>query len=116
MKEINNKYVWLTKKEYVNEFRWFYKLMYYLGCLEMKKWHYKGKPRQVYSGGHYRSLWGFRFWNPISWLFIVFLFISSLLRNIIIAFGETLKDILYFNRQEVYIYKSLIKNKEYGKE
>lgn len=114
MKESNNKkYVWLKERDYVSKFRWFYKLMYYLGCLEMKKWKKFHNSKQVYMGGAYYSIWGFRFWNPITWLFIVFLFLGSLLSNIVIAFGKTLEDILYFNRQKVLVDKILIKNKDY---
>jgi len=64
-------------------------------------------------GGAYYSIWGFRFWNPMTWLFIIFLFFGSLLSNIVIAFGKALEDILYFNRQTVLVDKKLIKNKDY---
>lgn len=110
--DVEKKYVWLKKSDYIKEFTRFYKVMYYLGCIKFKPWEkYMGKPYQIHSGGFYRARAGFRLWNPLSLLLIVVLFILLLMLNIFEACVKTFKETLEINNQEVSIGKNLKKVK-----
>ena len=108
--DVEKKYVWLKKSDYIEELKPFYKVMYYLGCFEFKPWKkYKGKPYQIHVGGFYRVKMGFRLWNPLGLILCIALFLLLFGLNLIEAFQNTFKGIVELNNQEHSINKNLEK-------
>jgi len=120
----NKKYVWLKKKEYVKAMDRFSKFLYYLGILKQKRWRKAAKeycgtkdtdpdkrPYQIYSGIHYSSVFGLRWWNPLTWIFISICLIIGIAKTIIEAFQDIdLKNDLEI---EVHVNKKLIEKNNY---
>lgn len=108
--DVEKKYVWLKKSDYIEELKPFHKVMYYLGCFEFKPWKkYKGKPYQIHVGGFYRVKMGFRLWNPLGLILCIVLFLLLFGLYLIEAFQNTFKGIVELNNQELSINKNLEK-------
>lgn len=106
--DVEKKYVWLKKSDYIEELKLFHKVMYYLGCLKFKPWKkYKGKPYQIHAGGFYRAKMGFRLWNPLGLILCIVLSLLLFSLHLIEAFQNTFKEIIELNNQEVSINKNL---------
>lgn len=116
----NKKYVWLKRKEYVKEMDKFGKFMYYLGILEQKRWRktareYCGtkdvnpdeRPYQIHSGIHYSSVFGPRWWNPLTWIFISICLVIGIVKTI----KESIQGIDFEKdlELEIYVNKPLVK-------
>ena len=64
-------------------------------------------------GGFYRARFGFRLWNPITWLFLIPLFLIDFAIHTFNGLINTVNDIFSLNNQEVSVNKPLKKNKDY---
>ena len=111
--------VWLEKKDFIKEFNKFYKVMYYLGALKIKRFklsylqgrYYKEEkddklPYQLYSGGNYRMLYTFRLWNPISWPIALLMFLVNFFKYGYEGIVDTVKAIK--DGDEVIVSKPLL--------
>lgn len=117
----NKKYVWLKKKEYVKAMDKFGKFLYYLGILKQKRWRKEAKeycgtkdtdpderPYQIYSGFHYSSVFGLRWWNPLTLICVSVCLIIAIFKVVV----EFIKDIDWDRdlELEVHVNKPLINN------
>ncbi len=114
----NKKYIWPKKKEYVKGMDKACKLLYYLGILKQVRWSKTSKgyvgttdagrderPYQIHSGTHYGSVFGPRWWNPLTWIFVSIALIIGACKAIV----EFIQDIDWKKELEVevHIYKPL---------
>lgn len=103
------------EREFVKKLNKLSRAFYYLGCLEPKRWKprksliYNGtNKRQVYSkaGGTYCMHFGFRWWNPLTIILVVTLFIIGLLIDVFKFVTKECADIFKeSNLIEVSIFK-----------
>lgn len=108
MGKSKRKYIWPKKPEYVSEMNMFGKMLYYLGAIKQKRFkNYEGNPYHIYVGGSYRSVFGLRWWNPLSIVVGVLFFTLALIGNIFNAFVESFDVISELNRQVISLDKPL---------
>lgn len=104
------KYIWLKTKDYVKRMDSIFKILYWLGIIEQKRWKEPAKnyyaadreggehPYQIHSGGFYRAKFGFRWWNPLTYIAVIILIIIGLLRTLCIStviFAGEVKEGIY---------------------
>ena len=112
MNSIENKDELLKTSDFVREFKTFYKILYYLGCLKQKRFlNIEGHPYQYCSNAYYNALFTFRLWNPISIIVICMLWVLLFLLNIAESFVNTNNDIADMNNTHIKIRKPTIKLK-----
>lgn len=112
------KYIWPKKKEYVKGMDKVCKFLYYLGIFKQVRWSktskgYAGttdagpdeRPYQIHSGTHYSSVFGPRWWNPLTWIFVGLALIIGMCKAIV----EFIQDIDWKREleMEVHVYKPL---------
>ena len=79
-------------KKFVKEFKTPYKVLYYLGCIKHKGWKDNGQT----------AIFGFRLWNPLSWIVLTSFFLVMLTTRFIFELiPETVGDTRRYNKQEV---------------
>jgi hypothetical protein len=102
---MSSKYIWLKKKDYIKRSGSIAKFLYYTGIIKQKRWNEPAKnyyaadkegderPYQIHSGGFYRARFGFRWWNPLTYVFIIIAGIIGWLRFVCEATKEFIKQL-----------------------
>ena len=112
MESIGNKDELLKTSDFVREFKTFYKILYHLGCLKLKRFNnIEGCPYQYHSNAYYNAMFTFRMWNPISIVVICMLFVVLLLLNMAESVADTKNDLVGMNNMQIRIRKPTIKLK-----
>jgi hypothetical protein len=112
MEQKKREYVWLKKSDYLKE-SLLLKILYYLGvyrfldCTKIISSTSLVAPDniQFHSGGFYRVYMGLRWWNPLTWLFIIILTILVFFVEGISGLKKMFKD----NCKELRIEESVSK-------
>lgn len=108
MGKSGRKYIWPKKQEYVSKMNMFGKILYYFGTIKQKRFkNREGNAYHIYVGGSYRSIFGLRWWNPLSIVVCVLCFTIALIGNMLNAFVESFDVISELNRQEISLDKPL---------
>lgn len=106
MKYKSEDLVWLDKKEFVNKLPLIVKIFYYLGVFKAVRWSkstmerniYKEEPNgkrpyQIHFGGNYAMLFNFRFWNPLSLIILIIMFLISFVIKGIEGINDFIDDL-----------------------
>lgn len=93
---------WLSNREYVKHMKLFAKVLYYLGIIKPTRHeNFEGNPRQVYCNGHYCAVFSLCWYNPLSYVFCIILYLVFFVLRLLTAFIAPLIVVWGFNRKYV---------------
>lgn len=99
---------WLNTDEYIAQMSVFTRVLYRIGVIKQKRFlKLEGNPYQIYTGGFYRSMFGFRWWHPLSIVIAIVVFAFTFIGCVFGAFAESLKVTSELDRQPISIAKPL---------